>query len=66
MNYSRFISFNIIGGVAWVLVALGAGWFFGNIPFVRENFSLVVLAVILISFIPILWEIRKTDEKRAF
>jgi len=65
MNYSKFISFNIIGGVAWVLVGTLAGWFFGNIPFVRKNFSLVILAVILISLIPIFWEIKKANGKRA-
>ena len=65
MNYPKFISFNVIGGTAWVLIVLGAGWFFGNIPFVRENFSLVILAVILISVVPIFWEIKKANGKKS-
>jgi len=65
MNYPKFISFNIIGGAAWVLVATLAGWFFGNIPFVRKNFSLVILAVILISIVPIFWEIKKANGKKS-
>ena len=43
MKYNQFVSYNIIGGVMWVLLATLAGYFFGNISFVRENFSLVVL-----------------------
>ncbi|MFZ0545485.1 MAG: DedA family protein, partial [Candidatus Promineifilaceae bacterium] len=49
MNYRRFVIFNITGGVAWTLLLTFAGFFFGNLPFVRENFSLVVLVVVAIS-----------------
>lgn len=52
MTYKHFISYNIIGGIAWVLLATLAGYFFGNITFVKENFSLIILAVILISVLP--------------
>ncbi len=54
MSYKHFISFNIIGGIAWVLIATLAGYFFGNIPFVKENFSLIILVVIFISIVPML------------
>lgn len=54
MHYGQFISYNMIGGVAWVLIASLAGFFFGNIPFVKENFSLVVLGIVGISIIPML------------
>lgn len=54
MHYGQFISYNTIGGVAWVLIASLAGFFFGNIPFVKENFSLVVLGIVGISIIPML------------
>lgn len=64
MNYPRFISYNVIGGIAWVLIASLAGYFFGNIPFVKENFSLVILAVILISLLPIFWEWRKSKNNK--
>lgn len=63
MPYSKFISFNIIGGVAWVLVCGGAGYFFGNIPQVKQHFELVILAIIVISFLPILIELFKARRK---
>ena len=63
MSYSRFISFNIIGGVAWVLVCGSAGYFFGNIPQVKQHFELVILAIIVISFLPILIELFKARRK---
>lgn len=52
MNYRRFISYNIIGGISWIAVFIFGGYFFGNIPFVKNNFSLVILAIIIISIIP--------------
>jgi membrane-associated protein len=57
MRYDQFISYNIIGGVLWVFVATLSGFFFGNIKFVQENFSLVVIGVIFISLVPIIYEI---------
>jgi len=59
MNYGKFISYNIIGGILWVLIATLSGYFFGNIPFVKENFSLVIIGVILISVIPIIFQFLK-------
>ncbi|MBK6455549.1 MAG: DedA family protein [Gemmatimonadetes bacterium] len=52
MSYQRFAAYNISGGVAWVGLMLFAGYFFGNIPIVKDNFSLVVLAIIILSVIP--------------
>ncbi|MBU0534954.1 DedA family protein [Patescibacteria group bacterium] len=63
MNYGKFISFNIIGGIAWVLIATLAGFFFGNIPFVRNNFSVVILVIIVISVLPMILEIVKSKLK---
>lgn len=54
MKYSQFISYNVIGGITWVLAATLAGFFFGNIPFVKENFSLVVLGIVGVSVIPMI------------
>ncbi len=59
MTYARFLSYNIIGGIGWVAVFTFGGYFFGNIPFVRKNFTLVVVAIILISLVPAVWEILK-------
>lgn len=52
MPYGFFIRWNIIGGVVWVAVFTLLGYFFGNIPFVQKNFELVIIAIIVISFIP--------------
>jgi membrane-associated protein len=52
MKYSRFISYNIIGGLLWTTLFIYGGYLFGNIPFVRNNFSLVILAIIFISILP--------------
>lgn len=59
MKYSEFISYNFIGGITWVLVATLAGFFFGNIPFVKENFSLVVLGIVGVSVVPMISPIVK-------
>jgi membrane-associated protein len=53
MNYSRFIAYNVFGGIAWVSLFLFGGYFFGNITLVRNNFSLVIFAIIFISVLPI-------------
>jgi membrane-associated protein len=52
MSYVRFLAYNVIGGVLWVAVCLFAGFFFGNLPFVKKNFSLVILAIIIVSLLP--------------
>ena len=52
MSYLRFISYNIIGGLAWVTLFLFAGYFFGGIPIIKENLSIVIFAIIFLSLIP--------------
>ena len=52
MPYGQFTIYNIVGGTAWVLVGILSGFFFGTLPFVRKNFSLVILAIVFISLIP--------------
>lgn len=54
MKYSKFIVLDIIGSVPWILVYVGGGYFFGNISVVKDNFSLVLIGVVLISILPIL------------
>ena len=52
MSYWKFISYNVLGGVGWVAVFVFGGYFFGNIPLVKKNFGLVIIAIIIISTIP--------------
>jgi membrane-associated protein len=52
MGYARFLRFSILGSLLWVPVFVLGGYFFGNLPVVRENFSLVILAIIVISLMP--------------
>ncbi|MCX5813053.1 MAG: DedA family protein [Proteobacteria bacterium] len=59
MTYLKFISYNVIGGIAWIAICVFAGYFFGNLHFVRNNFSLVILAIIIISIMPGVVEIVK-------
>ncbi len=55
MTYSRFLAYNVIGGVGWVVLCLGAGYFFGNLQVVKDHFSLVIMAIVLISIMPAIW-----------
>ena len=52
MTYWRFLVYNVAGGVAWVAICLFAGYWFGNIPLVKKNFSVVILAIVFISILP--------------
>ena len=52
MSYAYFISYNVIGGIVWTGLFLWTGYFFGSLPFIRDNFSIVILAIILISLMP--------------
>src|SRR5829696_4671537 len=56
MSYGKFLTYNVVGAVVWVGGLVLAGFFFGNIPVVRENFSLVIMAIIAISVMPIAFE----------
>ncbi len=56
MSYGRFISYNIIGGIAWVTLFTLLGYFIGNLPVIQSHFSLIIIAIILISVIPVVYE----------
>ena len=70
MTYGRFILFNVVGGVGWVSLFVAAGYYFGNIPVIKNNFSLVIIALVLIPGIPSVVEfvrikLRQRSKKRA-
>ncbi len=56
MRYGYFITYNVVGGIVWTALFIFGGYFFGNLPFVEKNFSLVVIAIILISAMPAVFE----------
>lgn len=56
MNYPRFLAYNILGALLWVSLFLFAGYFFGNIPVVKQNFGVLIVAIIIISLLPALFE----------
>lgn len=56
MNYGRFLLYNVLGGVVWVLLFVFAGYWFGTRPWVKENFTHVILAIIVISVLPMVFE----------
>ena len=56
MEYSRFLAYNVIGAVAWVGLFVWGGYFFGNLPAVQENFTLVILGIIAVSVLPMVIE----------
>lgn len=56
MTYGHFITYNIVGGIVWTAVFIFGGYFFGNLPFVEKNFSLVIIAIIVISVLPAVYE----------
>jgi membrane-associated protein len=64
MHYGQFINYNIIGGVVWVLIFGLAGFFFGNIPAVKHNFTYVIFGIIGISIVPMVWEMIKGKLKK--
>lgn len=65
MRYSYFLSYNVVGGLVWTGLFLGVGYFFGNLPFIKEHFSLVVLAIVLISVMPAVFEVIKERRSKA-
>jgi membrane-associated protein len=64
MSYPKFITYNVVGAVLWVGLFVPAGYFFGNIPAVRKNFTLVILAIIALSVLPIALEAIRSRRSR--
>jgi membrane-associated protein len=64
MSYPQFLTYNIVGAVLWVGLFVPAGYFFGNIPAVRKNFTLVILAIVALSVLPIAIEAIRARRSR--
>ncbi|GMH33723.1 hypothetical protein BSKO_01557 [Bryopsis sp. KO-2023] len=68
MSYDKFAAYNVVGAIVWTLLFCGAGFFFGNLPFVEKNFSAVVLAIVVVSVLPVIYEVwsaRKEDSEES-
>ena len=52
MSYRRFLAFNVVGGIAWIASLVYAGYLFGNIPWVKQNLSMIVIGIVIVSLIP--------------
>jgi len=63
MPYGYFIRWNFIGGISWVAIFTPLGYFFGNLPFVQDNFELVILAILVISVVPVIVEALKARKE---
>jgi membrane-associated protein len=64
MSYGRFIAYNVAGGIAWIATFVFGGYYFGNIPVVKRNFTLVILAIIVISILPGVIEFLRQRRRR--
>ena len=68
MTTASFVAYNAAGAIAWVSLCLLAGWFFGNIPIIKNNFSLVTIGIVFVSILPMLFELiahRRRCESRS-
>jgi len=63
MTYSRFILYNVVGGLAWVVGFVVLGYFFGNMPQVKRNFGYVIMAIIVLSVMPMVIEFLRARKK---
>ena len=59
MSPGAFLSYNVIGGIAWVTICMGAGVLFGNVPIVKDNFTLVTIGIVIVSVLPMVYELLK-------
>jgi membrane-associated protein len=65
MNYSQFALYNVTGAIAWVVIGVYAGYLFGNLQMVKENFSLIIIAIVAISLLPAAWEVWRARKAKA-
>jgi len=65
MSYLKFFSYNVVGGVAWIAVFIFGGFFFGNIPIVKRNFTIVIFAIVILSIMPAVIEVLRERRRKA-
>jgi len=65
MTYMKFFSYNVVGGVMWIAAFVFGGYFFGNIPIIKRNFTIVIFAIIIISIMPAVIEVLKERKRNA-
>lgn len=65
MSYAAFAFYNVTGALAWVGICVGAGYLFGNVPIVKDNFSLVALGIVFVSLLPMAFEILNSRRARS-
>ena len=65
MTYGKFITYNLVGGVLWVALFTFLGYFFGSLPFVRDNFTFVILAIVFISVLPAVFEFLRERTRKS-
>ena len=64
MTASSFLFYNIMGGIGWVTICLGAGFLFGNVPVIKDNFTLVTIGIVIVSILPMVFEVVKHRRRR--
>lgn len=65
MRYWRFLSYNVVGGIAWIATFVVGGYYFGNLPIVSRNFTLIIMAIIVISVLPGVIEVVRQRYRRV-
>jgi membrane-associated protein len=65
MPYARFLAFSVVGALAWVVSLSLAGYWFGNIPAVKENLAVVIVVIVVLSVMPIALEFLRAQRRRA-
>jgi membrane-associated protein len=65
MEYKQFLFYNVIGGVIWISIFTIAGYYFGNLPMIRKNFTLVIFAIIILSILPAFFEYFRSKKNKS-
>ena len=65
MSAGAFLFYNIMGGIGWVTICMGAGFLFGNVPVIKNNFTLVTIGIVLVSLLPMVFELLRQRPRRA-